>query len=78
MAEQADALASGASGGNPVEVQFLLAAPILSGARGCGGTADASAGGAGESNLVWVQVPPTAPNQRMNRIEQMPDTIFLL
>ena len=43
MAEQADALASGASGGNPVEVQFLLAAPILSGARGCGVTADASA-----------------------------------
>ena len=28
MAELADALASGASGGNPVEVQFLLPAPI--------------------------------------------------
>ena len=27
MAESADALASGASGGNPVEVQVLLSAP---------------------------------------------------
>ena len=30
MAELADALASGASGGNPVEVQFLLPAPNFS------------------------------------------------
>ncbi len=43
----ADALASGASGGNPVEVQVLSTAPFLFLAlnhlpqRGCGGTADA-------------------------------------
>ena len=42
----ADALASGASGGNPVEVQILSTAPILYCNKdfslcGCGGTADA-------------------------------------
>ena len=29
MAESADALASGASGGNPVQVQVLLPAPVF-------------------------------------------------
>ncbi len=42
----ADALASGASRGNPVEVQILSTAPILYCDKyfslcGCGGTADA-------------------------------------
>ena len=53
----ADALASGASGGNPVEVQILSTAPILYGNNdfslcGCGGTADApSWGGGGETRV---------------------------
>ena len=39
----ADALASGASGGDPVEVQVLSTAPFQNyqnSKRGCGGTAD--------------------------------------
>ena len=53
----ADALASGASGGNPVEVQILSTAPILYcnndfSLCGCGGTADApSWGGGGETRV---------------------------
>ena len=53
----ADALASGASRGNPVEVQILSAAPNYIDnkdfpLRGCGGTADApSWGGGGETRV---------------------------
>ena len=48
----ADALASGASGGNLVVVQIHSTAPILISQCGCGGTADTpSWGGGGETRV---------------------------
>ena len=62
----ADALASGASGGNPVEVQILSTAPFLSitvifnhNAVVAERQTHHLEGVAGRP--VWVQIPPTAP-----------------
>ena len=67
----ADALASGASGGNPVEVQILSTAPFLSitvifnhNAVVAERQTHHLEGVAGRP--VWVQIPPTAPNEKIN------------
>ena len=68
----ADALASGASGGNLVVVQIHSTAPKAPVALttillcGSGGTADAPAWGAGGGNLVVVQIHSTAPLNQYN------------
>lgn len=65
----ADALASGASRGNPVEVQILSTAPNSFGDRTSLQAVVAERqthhleGVAGR--LVWVQIPPTAPKQKI-------------
>lgn len=72
VAERADALASGASGGNPVEVQILSTAPFLSitvifnhNAVVAERQTHHLEGVAGRP--VWVQIPPTAPNKEYKR-----------
>lgn len=77
VAERQDALASGASGGNPVEVQILSTAPFLSitvifnhNAVVAERQTHHLEGVAGRP--VWVQIPPTAPNEKDKRF-----TIFV-
>ena len=62
VAELADALDSGSSEGNFMEVQVLSTAPINT-LCGSGGMADAPAWGAGGGNLVMVQIHSTAPKK---------------
>ena len=62
MAELADALDSGSSEGNFMEVQVLSTAPINT-LCGSGGMADALASGASDGNIMEVQVLSTAPSK---------------